>query len=238
MTRSSEYLKSGHVRNAVAVLESLTPPVVSWTAEQGPTDEMEPEDAQAMQDLYALLENAWQSCHESARVVESPADAPAMGVAAKTTLTRASGVEKQARQKLGRLALGDLAKAELAFHATLLADAKKKLTPSVGPMFSDPLRALNKKRAAPGVAATRPNANAAAAAAAASSSSAAPAAAEASAPAAASSSATAGTKRKAAAAASSTEEATEAVPAAEAEPTKASTPAAATATAPKKKAKK
>lgn len=172
LTRSTDYLKSGHLRNAVAILEALTPPLVAWSAENGPLDEYDAEDRQCLEGFYALLENAWQSVIDQCRVVESPAGSKPEGVAGQKTtpLTRTSGAEKQAAQKLAggaqrrRLTMGELAQHELAFHATMLADAKKKLTPTVGPMFSDPLRLLNKKRtAATATAATTPGAAAAAA---------------------------------------------------------------------------
>lgn len=55
ITRSSDYLNSGHVRNAVAVLESITPAVAEWAADNGPTDEMEEEDKGVVEGFFALL---------------------------------------------------------------------------------------------------------------------------------------------------------------------------------------
>jgi hypothetical protein len=151
ITRSGDYLKAGHVRNAVAILEAITPPIAAWSAENGPIEEYDAEDKQCIEGFYALLENAWQAVIDQCKVVESPAGSKPAGVAGKTTLTRTSGADKQAAQRLAggvRLAIGELAKHELEYHSTMMAAAKKNLTPSVGPMFSDPLRLLNKKRAA------------------------------------------------------------------------------------------
>lgn len=85
---------------------------------------------------------------DACRVVEGPPGAAPAGVASKLALTRTSGAEKAALAKAGPVAMSELRRNELEFHSQLLNDAKKRLTPTMGPMFSDPLRAVNKKKVA------------------------------------------------------------------------------------------
>jgi hypothetical protein len=180
IARSSDFLRGGHARNAIAVLEVLTPPTVGWLVEQGAVDDLDDEDKNCVQGFTALLENAWQSAFEQCKILVSPAGSVPVSVAEKTTLSRTSGAEKQARQRAGRLPYDTLSTAELASELALLQAHMQKLKPIMGAIFSDPVRLLNKRvKAAQATAAAAP----AAAAAASSSSAAAPAA--------------AGTKRKA-----------------------------------------
>ena len=55
ITRAVDYLKSGHVRNSTAILETLTPQIAEWAAENGSLEEMEMEDKTSMEELFANM---------------------------------------------------------------------------------------------------------------------------------------------------------------------------------------
>ena len=212
IARSSDFLRGGHARNAIAVLEVLTPPTVGWLVEQGAVDDLDDEDKNCVQGFTALLENAWQSAFEQCKILVSPAGSVPVSVAEKTTLSRTSGAEKQARQRAGRLPYDTLSTAELASELALLQAHMQKLKPIMGAIFSDPVRLLNKR-----VKAAQATAAAAPAAASSSSAAAAPAA--------------AGTKRKADSDAAGEEQADKAAEEAPASSSSAAAAAAADAAA-------
>jgi hypothetical protein len=55
IARSCDFLRGGHARNSIAVLEVLTPPTVAWLVEQGNIEELEEEDKNTIQGFTALL---------------------------------------------------------------------------------------------------------------------------------------------------------------------------------------
>ena len=55
LSRSADFLRGGHVRNCVAMLEVLTPHVVGWMIEQGKIEELEEEDRNTIQAFTAIL---------------------------------------------------------------------------------------------------------------------------------------------------------------------------------------
>jgi len=147
VARSSDFLRGGHVRNAVAVLEVLTPPVVSWLAEQGSPDDLDDDDdKQSLQGFLALLENAWQAAFEQAKLVASaPGTAPTT-VSDKVVLTRTSGADKAAAKKAGpRPPYTTLSTAELAGATQVIQQGMNKLKNTLGAIFSDAVRTSNRR---------------------------------------------------------------------------------------------
>ena len=163
VSRADDFLRSGHVRNAVAMLEVMSAPIVSWLVEQGDLDELEdPEDKQSLQAFTALLENSWQNAIDKAVIVRSDEGTKASSVSEPTTLSRSSGADKAQRARLGKLPYTSLSTSELTHAQSLLTNLMSKLKPTQGAIFSDPLRGINRKIKA---AAAAPAAAAAAAAA-------------------------------------------------------------------------
>jgi hypothetical protein len=147
VARSSDFLRGGHARNAVAVLEVITPPVVAWLVEQGSPDDLDdPADKASLQEFVALLENAWQAALENAKLVPSAPGTAPTNVAEKTILTRTSGAEKAAKAKAGpRPPYTTLSTAELAGAAQLLQQGMNKLKATQGAIFSDAVRLVNRR---------------------------------------------------------------------------------------------
>jgi hypothetical protein len=147
VARSSDFLRGGHARNAVAVLEVITPPVVAWLVEQGSPDDLDdPADKASLQEFVALLENAWQAALENAKLVPSAPGTAPTNVAEKTTLTRTSGAEKAAKAKAGpRPPYTTLSTAEMAGAAQLLQQGMNKLKATQGAIFSDAVRLVNRR---------------------------------------------------------------------------------------------
>lgn len=146
VSRADDFLRSGHVRNAVALLEVMSPPIVSWLLEQGSPDDLDDaEDKEAIQAFTALLENAWQSAMDKALVVLSEPGTAAISVSEKTTLTKSSGLEKAARLRAGKLPYTSLSTAELSHALALLTSLMNKLKATQGAIFSDPIRGINRK---------------------------------------------------------------------------------------------
>jgi len=153
VTRASDYLASGHVRNAAAVLETLSAPVVEWSYDQGKLSELDEEDKQAMEQLLATLENAWQSTLEKCEVcAASSVGARAMGVAAPISMASGAAnrmtAEESANARARRIPIDTLARNELEYYEKMLNGWKTKLTKKIGPIFSDPHRCAKKKLAA------------------------------------------------------------------------------------------
>ena len=111
LDRAGEYVKGGDHKNALAILGTITGPIVCHVAKM---DLAEEHDKSTIDSFFSSIEEAWSTCIAAVPVGETPEE----------------------RQKDKELAEGWFKQ---------LAGWRTQVTEKMGPMFSDPLRALKKR---------------------------------------------------------------------------------------------
>mmetsp|Transcript_37679 Transcript_37679/g.74148 ORF Transcript_37679/g.74148 Transcript_37679/m.74148 type:complete len:171 (+) Transcript_37679:215-727(+) len=120
LEKAANYAKTGYVSKALLVLSAISPMLIEATVENSKSEGFEEEDKTHCEEFFSKLENSW------ADVFEAYGTPPPSG-----------------SQSDDDKAPNDVATLEEYFKE--LATWRTQLTPSFGPLFSQPLRTLKKK---------------------------------------------------------------------------------------------
>jgi hypothetical protein len=128
--RSLDYSRANHWKNCIQILEIVCSPVIDWIKDQSTEYEPGDEEWKSMEHLLQSMESSWQ-----AAIVGCPVQG-----------RERNQEELSARNSLVPLpADQELTIAQLMNFQEKLNKFKTILTPSFGPLFSDPLRSIRRK---------------------------------------------------------------------------------------------